>query len=177
MKASVLFRSCLLVLLVLGVVMSTFSLVGAYFDSGDFLDALFADRGSDQIGLGIQGLQLFHYLIGGIAISTLSAGLLAIGKKKNPFDSISLDSLSQSKPAELPIGTMEEIEDAIDTIARTEGDSDLIKEIEAFRSTRSYNDRSRPIYAEETDGKSTDSLIDGATVLLNKEQLASDSAE
>ena len=67
MKASALFHSCMLVLLLSGIVTSAFSLVGAYFGTGDFLDNLFADRGSEQIGMGIKGLQLFHYLIGGRA--------------------------------------------------------------------------------------------------------------
>jgi len=177
MKASALFHSCMLVLLLSGIVMSAFSLVGAYFGTGDFLDNLFADRGSEQIGMGIKGLQLFHYLIGGIAVSTLSAVLLAVGKKENPFDSISSDSLSQSKPAEMPIGMMKEIEDAMNTVARTEGDSNLVEEIAVFKNSRSRKVGSRPSPASEKINVKSDSLIIGATVLLKNEQEMSESAE
>jgi len=63
------------------------SVVMAYLDSSgywnyskDFLSAFFADRGSEKIGLGFQGLQLFHYFIGGITFSTLGGVLVAANR-------------------------------------------------------------------------------------------------
>jgi len=67
----------------LGVLLFSGSLAVAYLDSigywnypKDFIRALFADRGSEPVGMGVQGLQLFHYSVGGIAVSAACVGLL-----------------------------------------------------------------------------------------------------
>lgn len=62
------------------------SLIMVYLDSigywgypKDFLQALFRDRASEPGGLTIQGLQFFHYLIGGVVLLGLGGGgLLAL---------------------------------------------------------------------------------------------------
>jgi len=41
----------------------------------DFWSALLLDRGSEAIGLGVKGLQLLDYLVGGVALACLAGGL------------------------------------------------------------------------------------------------------
>jgi hypothetical protein len=50
-------------LLLLGIIVLSGPLVLALLDSRDFFVAFFADRRSEEIGLGIQGMQLFHYFM------------------------------------------------------------------------------------------------------------------
>ena len=95
MKASVLS-------ILTGILTMSSSMATAYLDSSgywnypkDFLSALFTNRGSEQIGLGILGLQLFHYFIVGVTISAFGASLLVVKKNKtNPLDYVSPESIS-----------------------------------------------------------------------------------
>jgi hypothetical protein len=174
MKMTMPFHSFMYALLVLGILLSACSVVVACLDARDFFSALFADRGSEQIGLGIRGIQLFHFLAGGITVSASSGGFLAMNlamkKDENPFDSISLDSLSRPHPAALSAGTMERLEDAMGSIFRTEEDSDLVREIAEFKSTNSHHSGTNPTQVfQKIDPRSVDSLIDGASLLLADE--------
>lgn len=63
------------------------SILIAYLDSvgywgypTDFFSAFFADRGSEQIGFGFQGLQLFHYFVGGVTFSVFGGILVAANR-------------------------------------------------------------------------------------------------
>lgn len=63
------------------------SLTIAYLDSvgywnypKDFVEALLRNRGFEPIGLGIQGLQLYHYFVGGAVVLVLGVGLLLSGR-------------------------------------------------------------------------------------------------
>jgi len=167
MESRVLFHPCAYALLSLGVLVSTFSVTMAHLDPRGFFTALQAELSLEQIGLGIQGLKLFHLVLGGLVISELSVGLLAVREEENPFGTISLESLSGSQPAALSTGTMRRIEDAMGSIVRTEEDSDLVREIEEFRSASSRSREAAPIREpQKIDAKSVDSLIDGASSLL-----------
>ena len=137
MKSSVFIHPCAYALLLLGILAPTFPLLTSYPDSRDFPPALFSDRGSEQIGLGIQ---LLHYYIVGTVIWALAGNLLAIRRNKDPLDSISLDSFS---PVPLPTGTMKRLEAAMDSIARTEEDRDLIREIALVNGISSRNTETR----------------------------------
>ena len=168
MKAAVFFHSCMYALLLLGVLLSAFSVVTAFLDARGFLSALFSDGGSGLIGLGIQGLQLFHYFAGGIIVAALGGSLLVMKRKeKNPFDAISLDSHSQ---VPLSTETMKRLVAAMDGIARTEEDSGLAREIAAVKGASSRNaETGAPSAFLVIDAKSIDSLIDGASLLLMDE--------
>ena len=165
MKSSVTIHPCAYALLLLGILAPTFPLLTAYPDSRDSPPALFSDRGSEQIGLGIQ---LLHYYIVGTVIWALAGNLLAIRRNKDPLDSISLDSFS---PVPLPTGTMKRLEAAMDSIARTEEDRDLIREIALVNGTSSRNTETRaPPASQKIDAKPIDSLIDEACLLLTDER-------
>ena len=167
MESRVLFHPCAYALLSLGVLVSTFSVTMAHLDPRGFFTALQAELSLEQIGLGIQGLKLFHLVLGGLVISELSVGLLAVREEENPFGTISLESLSGSQPAALSTGTMRRIEDAMGSIVRTEEDSDLVREIEEFRSASSRRrETASPPESQKVDTRSVDSLIDGASLLL-----------
>jgi hypothetical protein len=67
-----------------GALLAIWSLSIAYLDSSgywncpkNFSEALFMNRGHDTIGFGIEGIQLFHYFIGGTALLLLGGSLLA----------------------------------------------------------------------------------------------------
>ena len=167
METRVLFHPCAYALLSLGVLVSTYSVAMAHLDPRDFFIALLAELTLEQIGLGIQGLKLFHFVLGGVVVSELAVGLLAAKKNENPFATISLESLSGSQPATLSTGTMKSIEDAMGSIVRTEEDSDLAQEIAEFRSASSRRKETlSPPESQSMDTKSVDSLIDGASLLL-----------
>ena len=162
-----LFHPCAYALLSLGVLVSTYSVAMAHLDPRDFFIALLAELTLEQIGLGIQGLKLFHFVLGGVVVSELAVGLLAARKKENPFAKISLESLSGSQPVTLSTGTMKSIEDAMGSIVRTERDSDLAQEIVDFRSASSRRRETvSPPESQKVDTRSVDSLIDGASLLL-----------
>ena len=178
MRVAVFSQSCMYALLVLGIFISASSAAAAYLEPRDFITALFAERGSEQIGLGIQGLQLFHCLVGGIAVSALSGGFLAVRKDENPFSSISLDSLSQTHTAALSTGTMKSIESAMGSIIRTEEDSDLAREIAAFKSRSPRNNGTKPIpESQKIDPKSVETLIFGASSLLADKRRITDGSD
>ena len=165
-------------LLALGIVVLSGSLVAACLDSRDFLSALFADRGSERIGFGIPGLQLYHYLVGGIIITDFGCGLLAAERKETDFiDSISLESRGSIA---LSSGTMKRLEAAMDSMIRSEEKSDLFREITVANGENSRSNGTKPTpRSENIDVKSADSLINNASSLLTSERLARprDSAE
>ena len=148
-------------LFLLGVLVSSGSLIAACLDSRDLFSALFADRGSERIGLGIQGLQLFHYFAVGIVFSALGVGLLATKRNKTDLlDSISLDSHGS---VAFSSGTMKRLEAAMDSMTRSDEESDLGREIVAVKGGSSHDSGGRtPFISQDIDAKSTDSLIDNA---------------
>jgi hypothetical protein len=81
-KASYVFGWFLLLIGVIGI----FGSLGiTYLDSigywgapKDFMLSIFLNRGSEEIGFGIQGVQLFHYLLAGLAISAIGGTLLGL---------------------------------------------------------------------------------------------------
>jgi len=167
MESRVLFHPCAYALLSLGVLVSAYSVTLAHLDPRDFFIALLAELSLEQTRLGIQGLRLFHFVLGGLVISELSVGLLAVRKEGNPFATISLESLSGSQPALLSTGTMKRIEDAMGSIVRTEKDSGLVREIAEFKSASSRSRETTPsLESQRMDTESVDSLIDGASSLL-----------
>lgn len=156
-------------LILLGILVSSGSLATAYLDSRDFLSALYADRSSERIGLGIQGVQLFHYLATGITISALGGGLLAAKRsEKNPFDSISLDSHG---PVAFSHGTMKRLEAAMDSISKGEKEPDTAPETMTVKTPSSRKGSTRPsLTSRNTEYRSTDSLINRASLLLTNER-------
>ena len=154
-------------LLLLGIIVSSGPIVLAFLDSRDFFVAFFADRSSEGIGLGIQGLQLFHYFIVGMGISALGGSLLAMKRnERDPLDSISSDSYG---PSILPHGTMKRPESSASTMTQDEGNSDLMAEItEINGASLPDSEAGRPSVSQETDTGSTQSLIDKASSLLTK---------
>ncbi|MDH5795324.1 MAG: hypothetical protein OEZ24_04375 [Candidatus Bathyarchaeota archaeon] len=169
MKAAVFPHSRMYALHLSGILLSTFSLVTAWLDARGFLSALFADRGSELIGLGIPGVQLFHHFVGGIIVAALGGSLLAMKRReKDLFDPISLDSHSQ---VPLSTETMKRLVAAMDSIVRTDEDSGLVREIVAVRGASSRNaETEAPSAFLVIDAKSIDSLIDGASLLLMDER-------
>ena len=165
MKSSVSIHPCAYALILLGTLVSAFPLFTADPDSRDSPSALLSDRCSEQIRLGIR---LLPYHIAGTVAWALAGNLLTIKRKKNPFDSISLDSFS---PVPLPTGTMKRLEDAMNSIARTEEASDLAREIALVNgaSSRKTETKASPA-SQKMDTESIDSLIDGACSLLPDER-------
>ena len=162
MRAGVLF-------ILIGALTLSGSVVTAYLDSighwsypKDFLSALFADRGSEQIGLGIQGLQLFHYFIGGVAISALGGSLLAVKRNEiNPLDHISLDSIGivPSERVTKRLAVVEQI------ITRSAEKMDFIPEIAVVKDIGRTG--IQPVLAiRKVENKSVESLIETASSLL-----------
>lgn len=165
-------------LLALGIIVLSGSLVAASLDSRDLLSALFADRGSEQIGLGIQGLRLFHYLVGGTIITALGGYLLVM--KRNETDLIDSISLESRGSVALSSGTMKRLEAAMDSMIKSEEKSDLFREITVANGENSRSNGTKPtLRSENIDVKSADSLINNASSLLTSERLARprDSAE
>jgi len=76
----VFFLSLGLIGLFASIIMTYLDSVGYWGFPKDFSSAFFADRTLEQIGLGLQGLQLFHYFIGGSVVSCLGGTLLAAKK-------------------------------------------------------------------------------------------------
>lgn len=157
-------------MLALGILISSGSLIAASLDSRDLSSALFADRGSERIGLGIQGLRLYDYLVGGIVITALSGCLLVVMRDETDLiDSISLESQGS---ATLPSGTMRRLEAAMDSMIRSEEKSGFLKEIEVVKSEDSDTSRNKPIpRSGNMDVKTADSLIDSASSLLASERV------
>ena len=175
MESRVLFHPCAYALLSLGVLVSTYSVTLAHLDPRDLFTALLAELSLEQTRVGIQGLRLFHFVLGGLVISELSVGLLAVRKEENPFATISLESLSGSQPALLSTGTMKRIEDAMGSIVRTEKDSGLVREIAELRSASSRSKETPPsLESQSMDTESVDSLIDGASSLLSDKRRVAD---
>ena len=89
-------------------------------------------------------------------------------KTVNRFDSIFLDSHSS---VSLPTGMMKSLEAAMDSIARTEEDPDLVQEIVAVKGARSRNNGTgSPPASQKIDPELIDSLIHGASLLLTDER-------
>jgi hypothetical protein len=102
-----------------------------------------------------------------MAILALGGSLLAMKRdERNPLDSISSDSYGRSI---LPHGTMKSPETSTDTMTRSKGNSDLMEEITRINgpSLRDSED-GRPSVSQETDTRSTQSLIERASSLLTK---------
>jgi hypothetical protein len=64
-----------------GLLITLLDSIGYWNYPKSFLVALFANRDTEQLSFGIQGLQLFHYTIAGTGISSLGAALLAIKRR------------------------------------------------------------------------------------------------
>lgn len=154
-------------LLLLGIIVLSGPLILAFLDSRDFFVAFFADRGSEEIGLGIQGLQLFHCFMVGIAMSTFGGSLLAMKQnKRNPLDSISSDSYG---PSILPRGNMKRPETSSKTMTGSKWTTDLMEEMTRINGTNLRDSEGgRPSVSQDTDIRSTQSLIDRASSLLTK---------
>ena len=152
-------------MLALGILISSGSLIAASLDSRDLSSALFADRGSERIGLGIQGLRLYDYLVGGIVVTALSGCLLVV--KRNETDLIDSISLESQGSAALSSGTMRRLEAAMDSVIRSEEKSSFLKEIEVVKGEGSDTSRTKPIpISGKMDVKTANSLIDSASSLL-----------
>lgn len=157
-------------MLALGILISSGSLIAASLDSRDLSSALFADRGSERIGLGIQGLRLYDYFVGGIIVTALCGCLLVV--KRNETDLIDSISLESQGSATLSSGTMRRLEAAMDSMIRSEEKSDFLKEIEVVKSENSDISKTKPIPRPgNMNVKTADSLIDSASSLLATERL------
>ncbi len=157
-------------LLALGILVMSGSLIAASLDSTDLSSALFADRGSERIGLGIHGLRLYDYLVGGIVITALGSCLLVV--KRNETDLIDSISLESQGSAALSSGTMRRLEAAMDSMIRSEEKSGFLKEIEVVKSENSDTSRTKPIPSSgNMHVKTADSLIDSASSLLASERV------